>query len=363
MQLRPDARVGPYRITGALGSGGMGVVYRAEDERLGRPVAIKFLSGIALEDPRASERLLREARAASALNHPHICTIHDVGEHEGAAYLVMELLEGQTLAARIANGPLPEQEAVRLAAAVADALDAAHQRGIIHRDVKPANIFITQRGEPKLLDFGLARSFGSAAAIEATATNTATTAGTIAYMSPEQARDEPLDARSDLFSLGATLYQIVTGALPFPGSSTALVFDAILNKPPRRPSQVNAAVSSPLEQILLRALEKDQRLRYQSAADLRADLQRLLRGDSAAVPAAVRPTRPRWPLVAATAAIVVAGVVGYLFWRGQPQPQRGPLTHRTGHRVRRRLRRGDLRRREICGVCRGREGWLRAECA
>ena len=326
MQLRPDARVGPYRITGALGSGGMGVVYRAEDERLGRPVAIKFLSGLALEDPRASERLLREARAASALNHPHICTIHDVGEHEGAAFLVMELLEGQTLAARIANGPLPEQEAVRLAAAVADALDAAHQRGIIHRDVKPANIFITQRGEPKLLDFGLARSFGSAAAIEATATNTATTAGTIAYMSPEQARDEPLDARSDLFSLGATLYQIVTGALPFPGSSTALVFDAILNKPPRPPSHVNSAVSSQLEQILLRALEKDHRLRYQSAADLRADLQRLLRADSAVVPAAVRPPRPRWPLVAATAVIVVAGVLGYLFWRAQPQPQRGPLT-------------------------------------
>ena len=181
-------------------------------------------------------------------------------------------------------------------------------------------------GEPKLLDFGLARSFGSAAAIDATATNTATTAGTVAYMSPEQARDEPLDARSDLFSLGATLYQIVTGALPFPGSSTALVFDAILNKPSRRPSQVNAAVSSPLEQILLRALEKDQRLRYQSAADLRADLQRLLRADSAAVPAAVRPPRPRWPLVVATAAIVVAGVLGYLFWRGQPEPQRGPLT-------------------------------------
>jgi non-specific serine/threonine protein kinase len=196
----------------------MGIVYSAEDERLRRPVAIKFLSRDALQDPRAYERFQQEARTASSLNHPNICTIYDIGEHAGEPFLVMELIEGQTLTSKIEAGAIPIQEAVPIAVAVADALDAAHQRQIVHRDVKPANILITARGDAKLLDFGIARL---SAAVDGTVTHSGTTAGTVAYMSPEQARNEPLDHRTDLFSLGAVLYEMVTGTRPFGAASAA----------------------------------------------------------------------------------------------------------------------------------------------
>jgi eukaryotic-like serine/threonine-protein kinase len=253
MLLGPGTCVGPYRITGPLGSGGMGIVYSAEDERLHRPVAIKFLSRDGLHDPRAFERFQQEARTASSLNHPNICTIHDIGEYGGEPFLVMELIEGQTLASRLQAGALSLQEAVPLAVSIADALAAAHQHNIVHRDVKPANILITERGDAKLLDFGIARL---SAAMDATVTNSGTTAGTLAYMSPEQARNEPLDHRTDLFSLGAVLYEVVSGARPFGGASPALVFDAILNREPKPVAEVNPRVPQELARIILRALEK-----------------------------------------------------------------------------------------------------------
>jgi eukaryotic-like serine/threonine-protein kinase len=281
-----------YRVVRRLGSGGMGVVYEAEDINLGRHVALKFLSKDFQNEPQALERFQREARAASALNHRNICTIYEIGNDNGEQFMAMELLEGKSLDQQIGGQPVKLATLVKYGIQIADALDAAHKRGIVHRDIKPANIFVTDTGQVKMLDFGLAKHMEHRSLMETAAvagsgriapenlTSPGSTVGTIAYMSPEQARGEELDTRSDLFSFGTVLYEMATGRQPFAGTTSAIIFEAILNRVPPSPLIHNPDLPQELERLIHKALEKDREIRCQTAAEMGADLRRLLRDSS-----------------------------------------------------------------------------------